>query len=165
MIQRLLALVAALCLAAAPALSRPINIPSDSPVAGIELPGGWTTTATKRGVEVKSPDEEVFFWVEVYQPAQYAAVVAEHERYFGKQGVAITGEGRTSSSKDGNVQIKATAFPATWKGDPTVLRYLSIDPGLPSKSQILLSYWASPKGDKTHEVAFQGVLQSLGPPR
>lgn len=148
-----------------PAAARQVNLPSGNPIFGIDIPNGWKTSATKRGIEVRSPDEEVFFWVEVYHPADLAAVRGEHERYFAGQGVKATGEPKVSRNETGNVKIQATAFPATWKGAPTVLRYLAIDPGLPAGNQILISYWASPEGDKTHDAAFTKVLQSLGPPK
>ncbi|TDR94852.1 hypothetical protein [Enterovirga rhinocerotis] len=150
---------------AGPAWARQVNLPSGNPIAGVDIPGDWKTSATRRGVEVRSPDEEVFFWIEVYLPADQAAVSGEHERYFAKQGVKVTGEPTISRSEEGGVKVQATAFPATWKGDPTVLRYLAINPGLPSGNLVLISYWASPDGDKAHDAAFGKILRSLGPPK
>ena len=147
------------------ALARQVNVPSGNPVLGVDIPNGWKTSATNRGIEVRSPDEEIFFWIEVYLPAQYDAVVKEHEKYFKGQGVAITGEPKIATSNEDGVKIQATDFPATWKGDKTILRYLAIDPNLPAKNQVLLSFWASPEGEKKHDAAFQKILGSLGPPK
>ena len=151
--------------AATGARAAQVNIPSGNPILGIDVPAGWKATATRRGIEVRSPDEEVFFWVEVYLPADLSAVRGEHERYFAAQGVKVTGEPKVSRNETGGVKVQATAFPATWKGTPTVLRYLAIDPGLSAGNQVLISYWASPEGDRTHDVAFRRVLDSLGPPK
>lgn len=148
-----------------PAFARQINLPSGAPIAGIDIPADWKTKATKRGIEVRSPDEEVFFWVEVYLPADQASVSKEHESYFAGQGVTITGEPKVSRSEEGGIKVQATAFPATWKGAPTVLRYLAIDPSLPAGNRVLISYWASPEGDKQHDAAFGQILRSLGPPK
>lgn len=148
-----------------PATARQVNLPSGNPVFGLNVPAGWKTAATRRGIEVRSPDEEVFFWVEVYVPTDLDAVRGEHERYFAAQGVNVAGEPKVSRNETGSLKVQATAFPATWKGAPTILRYLAIDPGLPAGNQILISYWASPEGDRTHDVAFRKVLDSLGPPK
>lgn len=164
----LLPLVAALVLsvlAPGPTSARPMNIPSGNPVVSVDVPGGWKSSATSRGIEVRSPDEEVFFWLEVYLPAQLEAIRAEHQAYFTKQGVKITGEPKVATINEGTVKVVATDLPATWNGKPTVLRYLAIDPSLPGQNQILLSYWASPEGDKTHEVAFKKVIGSLNAPK
>ena len=165
--KRLLPVLSFLVLAlfATSPFARQVNIPAGNPVVGIDIPNGWKTSATSRGIEVRSPDEEVFFWVEVYLPAQYDALVKEHETYFKGQGVVITGEANVSSSDEGGVKIQATNLPATWKGKKTILRYLAIDPNLPARNQVLLSYWASPEGDKKHDPAFQKVLESLGAPK
>ncbi len=154
-----------LAMLALPASARQINLPSGNPTAGVDIPADWKTTATKRGIEVRSPDEEVFFWIEIYLPADQAAVSAEHESYFAKQGVKVTGEPKISRNDEGGIKVQATAFPATWKGAPTVLRYLFINPGLPAGNLVLISYWASPEGDKTHDAAFGKILRSLGAPK
>ena len=165
-LSRLATLVVALVLTCtAPAFAKLMSIPSGNPVVAVDIPGGWTTSTSKRGIEVKSPDGEIFFWIEVYLPADHDAVVGEHRRYFTKQQVATVGEGTSTATTEGTAKITATDFTATWKGKPTVLRYLEIDPGLPAGNQILLSYWASPEGDATHDVAFKKILKSLGPPR
>lgn len=156
---------ALLTMAANTAMALQVNLPSGNPLVGLDIPSDWKATATRRGIEVRSPDQEVFFWVEVYLPADLATVQAEHERYFVNQGVKVTGEARISRSERGSVKVQATAFPATWKGAPTILRYLAIDPGLPAGNLVLISYWASPEGEKTYDAAFRKVLDSLGAPK
>src|SRR5690349_13719715 len=143
-----LALVLCLAFTAAPGLAKTIKVTPAQPVAIVDIPDDWKVVDTKRGFGVKSPDEEVFFWIETFTPDQRASVVAEHERYFTRQGVRITGKAKVDTHGDRSVSIQATSLPATWNGEPTVLRYLAIDLRLPSQMQILLSYWASPEGDR-----------------
>ena len=50
---------------------------------------------------------------------------------------------------------------ATWKGEPTVLYYVEFQLGLPSKSNIVFTYWASPEGDKAFNKEVGDVLASL----
>lgn len=154
------ALLVAICFGSVASAKTWFVTPGD-PIATIEFPDNWTVGEIKRGLEIKSNDEEVFLWIEIYRPSAYAAVVREHERYFQSQGVRIIGEPTQQSSREDGVSIKYTDFPATWQGKPTVLRYLAIDLGLPSGKEILMSYWASPEGDKKHSAAMDRVLDSF----
>ena len=158
-----LAFVVCLAFIATPSVAKTIKVTPANPVAIVDIPDGWKVVDTKRGFGVKSPDEEVFFWIETFTPDQRASVVAEHERYFTRQGVRITGEPKVDTQGDRTVSIRATNYPATWKGEPTVLRYLAIDLRLPSQTQILLSYWASPEGDREHDGAMDKIIASFTP--
>ena len=158
-----LALVVCLAFIATPGMAKTIKVSPENPVAIVDIPDGWKVVDTKRGFGVKSPDEEVFFWIETFTPDQRAGVVAEHESYFTQQGVEITGDPEVSTKDDRTVSMKSTHLPATWKGKPTVLRYLLIDLHLPSQTQILLSYWASPEGDEEHDAAMDKIIASFTP--
>ena len=159
-----LALVVCLAFIATPGMAKTIKVTPANPVAIVDIPDDWKVVDTKRGFGVKSPDEEVFFWIETFTPDQRASVVADHERYFARQGVRITGEPKVDTRSDPTVSIRVTDLPATWKDEPTVLRYLAIDLHLPSQTQILLSYWASPDGDGEHDGAMDKIIASFTPP-
>ena len=158
-----LALIVCLAFIAMPGMAETIKVTPENPVAIVDIPDGWKVVDTKRGFGVKSPDGEVYMWIETFTPDQRASVVAEHERYFARQGVQITGEPRVETHGDQTVSIRLTDLPATWKGDPTVLRYLAIDLHLRSQTQILLSYWASPDGDHEHNDAMDKIIASFTP--
>lgn len=148
-----------LSMLAAPALD--VTLTPADPIASFSFPSGWTVTDTRRGIEVKSPDEEVFVWFEVYAPDEYATLVREHEEYFKRQGVMIRGAPRVAEDTGKNHAVKASDFPATWKGRPTVLRYLAYDLHLASGKQILMTYWASPEGDRAHDKTMKGIIGSM----
>ncbi len=141
-----------------------VTLTPQYPVAKVTFPKGWSVTTIERGVESRSPDEEVFLWFEVYRSSESDKVMREHERYFTKQGVRITGAPTSNGSSVAGVTIKATNMPATWKGAPTVLRYLVFDFGPSANRQLLMSVWASPEGDKQHDPAVQSIIDSLKAP-
>src|SRR5918912_3734973 len=95
-------LTLAVCLAciATPGMAKTMKVTPASPVAIVDLPDSWEVVDTKRGFGVKSPDKEVFFWIETFTPDQRASVVAEHERYFTRQGVKITGKAKVDTQGD-----------------------------------------------------------------
>lgn len=163
--RRLFFLVCALLLASTTAFAIRVNVPPAAPVVSLDIPAAWKSGASKRGVGVRSPDEKVYFWVEVYQPNELAEVSAEHLRYFAKEDVVATGEPSVVRKSEDGVKVEMRDFPATWKGKPTVLRYFAVDPGLTTGHQILISYWASPEGDEIHGPAFRTIVKSLASAR
>jgi hypothetical protein len=65
-----------LALLATPGLAKTIKVTATHPVAIVDIPDTWNVVDTKRGFRVKSPDGEVFFWIETFTPDQRARVVA-----------------------------------------------------------------------------------------
>lgn len=154
-----LSLMMTVCASAASALT--MTLTKSDPIVSIDFPANWDVGEIKRGVEAKSPDRDVYVWFEVFAPAEYDTLVGEHKAYFDKQGVQRTGEARVFSNEESGVRIKFSDFPSTWKGAPTVLRYVAMDFGLPSQKQILMSYWASPAGDKAHDATVRALIDSM----
>jgi hypothetical protein len=132
----------------------------DAPVASFTIPDSWETSRVARGLRAVSKDGEVDFWIEAYEPSESAAILAEHNAYWSDQGVAITGRNSKTQEKEGR-KVIVTEEQATWKGDPTVLYYVEYDLGLPSKNNLVFTYWASPGGDKTYQGEVGDVLASL----
>ena len=156
-----IALVVCLAFIAMPGVAKTMKVTPERPVAIVDIPDDWEVVDTKRGFGVKSPDKEVYFWIETFTPDQRASVVEEHVRYFTRQGVQITGEPKVKTQSDQTLSVQETDFSATWKEKPTVLRYLVIDLHLPSQTQILLSYWASPDGDQEHDDEMSEIVGSF----
>lgn len=138
-------------------------VPAQDPIASFQTPAGWAMGRTSRGVELRSPDAEVFVWFEAYAPAEHERVVREHDVYFRKQGVAFTGAAHANEMTLGAVTIKTMTHPARWNGAPTVLRYVVYTRTDPTKRILLMTYWASPEGDARHDAATQALVLSIKP--
>jgi hypothetical protein len=50
---------------------------------------------------------------------------------------------------------------STWKGKPTLVKYMIINPKVASDKIIVFTYWASPEGDKNYDKEMDGVISSL----
>ena len=137
-----------------------MEVRPDEPIAEFNIPDGWKTSHIDRGLQAISKDGEVYFWIEAYKPDEFQAILAEHSQYWKDQGVAITSSDEEKHSENGR-QVSVTTEHATWKGAPTVLYYVEFQLGLPSKSNIVFTYWASPEGDKTYQPEVGEALGSL----
>ena len=157
---KFLAIAAALALLAGEARAATVEVDPDTPVAEFNIPDGWKTSHIDRGLQAISKDEEVDFWIEAYKPDEFKQILAEHNAYWKDQGVVIASSD-TQTHKENGVEVTITTEHATWKGAPTVLYYVEFHLGLPSKRNIVLTYWASPEGDKTFHGDVGEVLSSL----
>jgi hypothetical protein len=131
-----------------------------APVAEFNVPDDWKNSRVERGIQSNSKDGEVYFWLEAYTPDQFDQILAEHNAYWKEQGVVIASSDTQSHQENGQ-EVTMTTEHATWKGEPTVLYYAEFQLGLPSKSNIVFTYWASPEGDKASNKEVGDVLASL----
>ena len=137
-----------------------MEVRPSEPIAKFTIPDDWKTSRIDRGIEAISKDEEVYFWIESYKPDEFQQIIAEHNAYWKEQGVTITSSDEQKHQENGK-EVMFTTEHATWKGAPTVLYYIEFQLGLPSHSNIVFTYWASPDGDKTFQKEVGDVLASL----
>jgi hypothetical protein len=152
--------VALLMASAGLAQAETVEVHPSKPVATLTVPDGWSASRSKRGLEIKTEDEEVYIWAETYQPNELKRIVAEHDNYWKDQGVVINGRDLSQRVEDGKM-VQIVAQKATYEGKPTVLLYMEYDLGLPSKSNILITYWASPEGHDEHAKDVQAIIGSM----
>ena len=149
--------VATLLLAPASAFAKPLTVNDIT----VEVPSGFKASESDRGIEMKTPDEEVFVWVETYTPASEAAIMGEHEAYWKEQGVKLAGAEKSTNDKKSPPTHATDYKGATWKGDPTVLRYFHVGPFGKSDKSILVTLWASPAGNDQHVADLQTIYDSI----
>jgi hypothetical protein len=137
-----------------------VEIRPDRPIAEFSIPDDWKTSHIKRGIQAVSSDKEVYFWIEAYAPSDFKTLIAEHNAYWKQQGVDITSSDEQKHNENGK-EVAVTTEHATWNGEPTVLYYVEYRLGLPSNSNIVVTYWASPEGDKAFQKQVGDVLGSL----
>jgi hypothetical protein len=153
------AVAALVCLSGMAAAKTAKLTPAET-VASLEFPDSWKISNIKRGLQAKSPDEEVYVWAELVPPEELDAVQKEHDDYFEKQKVTMAKADPDGKEVDG----RKWAFinpKATYKGGSTVIRYIIINPKVASGKIIVFTYWASPEGDKNYDKEMDGVINSL----
>jgi hypothetical protein len=146
----------------APAFAEKIEVPTAGKPLVIDVPDSWDTEEVARGIQLSTEDEEVFLWIEAYAAPDFEAVKKELVAYLVEQGIEIKGEPTISTHDAPKHGIAALDFPATWNGGPTILRYLIIEPKNPAKSRLIISYWATPEGDKKYDAETQRIIDSFG---
>jgi hypothetical protein len=127
----------------------------------LDVPDAFKASESSRGVELKTPDEEVFTWFEVYKGSEGDTLQAEHEKYW-KDNEVVPNDPQMTDRKAGNISVATMFYPhATWQGKPTVLRYVKIGPVAASGTMVLMTVWASPEGINAHGKEVEHMLDTL----
>jgi hypothetical protein len=127
----------------------------------LDVPDAFKASASSRGVELKTPDEEVLAWFEVYKGSDGDMVQAEHAKYW-KENDIVLNDPQITNGKAGDVDISTMFFPnATWHGKPTIVRYVKLGPVAASGAMVLMTVWASPEGIKAHGKEVEDMLGTL----
>jgi hypothetical protein len=142
------------------AFAGPLPITSADPVAIVTIPDSWPNSKVARGIEFKTPDDEVYVWFELIAPGEMDAVQKEHDVYFQKEGVRITGSSETTKQEINGRAWSFTELKATSKDGPSIIRYVAINPNVAGKI-ILMTYWASDDGHSKYDAAMRKIFDSI----
>lgn len=142
------------------ALAGSLTITGADPVAVVTIPDDWPNSKIARGIQIKTPDDEIYVWFELIAPGEMDAVQKEHDGYFDKEGVKITGSSETSKQEINGRAWSFTELRATSKDGPSIIRYVAINPNVAGKI-ILMTYWASEDGHKEHDAAMTKMFNSI----
>jgi hypothetical protein len=127
----------------------------------LDVPDAFAASESSRGIKLKTPDEEVFTWFEVYKGSDGDTLQAEHEKYW-KENDVVPKDPQITNRKFGDTNVSTMFFPhATWQGKPTVLRYVRIGPVAASGTMVLMTVWASPGGINAHGKEVEHMLDTL----
>jgi len=156
-----LAAMLAISALATQALAGAVPITSAEPVAVVTIPDGWAQSRVERGVQIKTPDEEIYIWFELVAPDQVDALQKEHQAYFAREGVTFTDTTETLTREVNGRPWSFTELKATSSDGPSLVRYLAINPKVASGKIIMMTYWASLEGHAAHEAAMKAVIDSI----
>lgn len=149
-------------LAAVPAQAEAFSITEADPIAVVTVPDDWSGKKISRGIQIKTPDDEIYMWFELIAPGEIDAVQKEHDGYFGSQGVSFVSQPESITVEINNRPWAISEVKAKSKdGSDSVIRYVAINPKVASGKIILLTYWASLEGEKTHDAATNKMFESL----
>jgi hypothetical protein len=154
---------AALLLAVAPlpALAKVFPIPTEDPIATINVPDGWEPDTFEEGVEMNSPDSKVYIAAEEVEAADLTEAVTETVKTLAKEGLEID----TGTKKDKDITIngmKAHDFTYTGKDKdgPANFSITLVETAKPG-TFLMLSYWGSEEGEKANAEALQAISNSI----
>jgi hypothetical protein len=156
-----LALAGGVILPSNPSLAGALSITDADPVAVVTIPDDWASSKIARGIQIKTPDEEIYVWFELVPPGEIDALQKEHNAYFDKEGVTITGASETMKQEINGRAWSFTELKAKTSDGDSIIRYVAINPNVASGKIIMMTYWASLEGDKEHDAAMSQMIKSI----
>lgn len=147
----------ALC---APAFAGTYKLPDKKPVVSVTLPDSWKTDEIDNGVESVSDDEEVYMAIESTSEKNVQKAMEESIQYLKKKGVVVeqdTMKQETMKMNDMDV------VDISWDGkdeDGECKISLTVV-GVSDTQGLLLTYWASPEGEKKHQSELNDIAKSI----
>ena len=146
--------LAALLLAPAPAFAKNVTMNGIT----VDVPSAFQASDYERGME----DEEVFVWFETCKGNEIQDLLDEHNKYWKDNDVVLNDPVDEKTTQSSGTKQQTMDFKnATWKGKPTVLRYVIIGPLGSADSRVIYTLWASPEGSRAHAKEIQGMLESM----
>ena len=151
-------------IAAFPALlaAKSYTIPDPNPVAVVTIPDDWDTTEIAKGIEADSEDEEVYIAIEVTEMNNVAKTIEETIVWLKNKEVVID----AATQQQSEITINGIpGFMVKWSGKdkdgPTNVSLTILV--LSETKGLLLTYWASPDGEKDNLKALKSIADSIKP--
>lgn len=154
-----------LTLLLAPALAASLSagtfkLPDDDPVASITIPDSWEPEEVKRGVEAKSPDGEVYMAVEFATSKNIDKVTTEGIDFLKEQGVTIDKSTQKENKFEVNgMEVQELIWTGKDKDGDAIVSLAFV--GVSDTKALMVTYWASPEGEKKNQAALGKILQTL----
>jgi len=136
------------------------KLPDEAPVATVTIPDAWSSKAIDNGVDATSDDGTVYVAIEVTAGKDVKDATVEAIKFLAKNGVTI--DETTAKQSDGKINGMDGAEIA-WTGKdkdgPTnvSLSFIAVS----DDKLLLLTYWASPDGEKKNAKELGAILQSI----
>jgi hypothetical protein len=141
------------------------KLPDNGPVASFSIPASWKPAEYEDGVEAMSDDESVYLAVEATDLSSESVVedaMKASLSYLKKKGVEV--DQSTAKQTEGKLN-GMDVVDVSWRGkDSEGDCNISLTVVVASSSKgLLLTYWASPDGEKKHSQDLMQILHSIKP--
>ncbi|MBV8213450.1 MAG: hypothetical protein JOZ08_09555 [Verrucomicrobia bacterium] len=141
------------------------KLPDQSPVASFSIPASWKPAEYEDGVEAMSDDESVYIAVEATDLSSTSVIedaMKQSLSYLNKKGVEVD----QSTAKQTQAKLNGMdVVDVSWRGkDSTGECNVSLTVVVVTgKKGLLLTYWASPDGEKKNSQDLVQILHSIKP--
>ena len=149
-------MTAIVALMAVPAFAGEMVFPSDAPVASATFPDDWAPQETDTGIDVTSPDDAIYFAIDVTGPADINKTMHDAQAYLKEKGVEIdpASAKQTSGPLNGR-QLISIEFEGTDEDGPVTITMGIL--ALSDTNSLVLTYWGTK--DTQDNGSYQTVVE------
>lgn len=147
---------------ASPSLAGELQFPSDDPVATITFPDDWTAKETETGIDAISPDESIYFALDVAEAKDTNAVVEEAVKYLASQGVTVdTATAKESRGTLNGMEVVNVNWSGTDKDGPVTIGLAALAAN--AEKVLVATYWGTQGEQDKNSAAMDAIINSLKP--
>lgn len=139
-----------------------LSFPSDAPIASITVPDTWTLDETDTGAEVTSPDEAIYFFIDVADAKTTEAVIEDAADFLLENGVTVDAASlKQSTDKLNGMDMVNLDWDGTDKDGPVSIGMSIVQPN-PEKL-LVITYWGTKGEQEKHATDLVAIINSLNP--
>lgn len=143
------------------AVAKTFPVPSDDPIATVNLPDSWSPSAYDGGVEATSDDGKVYVAIEQVAADDVKSATEEGIKFFQKSGVEInTDSMKTKDTKINTLDAFDLSFTGKDKDGPANISLTLVATNAKGKF-LMLYYWGSPEGEKANLDDLKKISDSI----
>ena len=146
---------------ASPVSAKTFPIPSDNPVATVNIPNSWEPNEYDGGVEGTSKDGQFYFAFEAVNRKDSAEATRESMLWFKKQGVVLDLNSQTTNESMLNgLPVYVISYTGKDKDGPTNITTVIVATN--KKDRFLMIYgWGSDSADQANKKEIDKILASI----
>jgi hypothetical protein len=136
------------------------KLPEEKPLATINIPDAWKTEDIDTGIESTSDDGEVYIAVETTDADNVKEAMAESIKFLKEKGVTVDDSTfKTEEGKLGDMDVVDLSWDGKDEDGPTKVSVTLV--AVTKEKGLLLTYWASPAGEKKHAAELSVIAKSI----
>ncbi len=136
------------------------KLPKDGSLAAVTIPESWTTEDIEEGIEATSKDGEVYIAIETTDADNVQEAMTESVKFLKEKGVTVDQSSfKSEEGKLGEMDVVDLSWNGTDKDGPTKVSVTLV--AVTKDKGLLLTYWASPEGEKKHANDLKAIAQSI----
>ena len=148
-------------LLAGSALAKDLKIPSDSPVASVTLPAGWTSEETDKGYSCQSKDTDATIFFEVASgEGESNALVDENIKFLSDNKVTIDKSSQKERSFESEgLKWEVLEYSGKDESGPEHIQmfFAEVKPG----KMMMITYWVTTAAEGKHKAEIVKLFDSF----
>lgn len=142
-------------------LAKVYSIPGTDAIATVNVPSEWEPSEIDNGIEMNSPDGEVYVSIEAVKADKISSAIADSVKVLGDQGLVLDQASQKTHDVEAN-GMKIHVFEYDGKDDdgPTEFAISLIETRVPEQ-YVMFTARASKEAQKTNDAAMGTIMQSI----
>lgn len=158
MILRRFAFLMSVLLFVSPVFAKNLAFPDKNPIGTIVIPDTWKPKQIEYGWEAKSPNDDIYFSVEIVSDKLINKVANSNDAWMKDNKIRLQPNPVIEELMLGGLFAKAYKYQAIDENGPTVVFQIFV---MAEKGAAMITIWGSEEEQKTREKELNSIMNSI----